>query len=264
MKQLILLLSAIFIVTVSYSQEIPNGDICPNFTVTDTKGNTHTLYDYCDQGKHVVIDFFAFWCGSCAYLGAPVADTFYKKYGCNTGNVILLGNECDGDITDLHGFDALTGLDTNNTYPQWPGTSGGSTIGADYGIGIFPTFVLIGPDRKMINNDMWPFTNVAGLESYFPAGILTPKDCTPTSVNEFDELKDKTLVRPVPSLGLVQIESENIQNIRVVNQVGQEMLYLEFTNQDKVSFDSKEFPTGIYYVKISTEKGEISKPFMIR
>ncbi len=118
MNKIILLLSTIFIVTSSFAQEIPNGDICPNFTVTDTKGKTHSLYDYCDDGKYVVIDFFTYWCGSCAYLGAPVADTFYKKYGCNTGNVIILGNECDGDLYDLNGFDSLAGIDTNFTYPH--------------------------------------------------------------------------------------------------------------------------------------------------
>lgn len=33
------------------------GSPAPDFTVTDTHGETHTLYDYLEDGKTVVLDF---------------------------------------------------------------------------------------------------------------------------------------------------------------------------------------------------------------
>ena len=34
-----------------------------DFTVTDLEGNSHTLFDYLNNGKYVCVDFFAYWCG---------------------------------------------------------------------------------------------------------------------------------------------------------------------------------------------------------
>ncbi len=33
------------------------GQVAPNFNLRDTKGTNHNLYDYLDEGKHVIIDF---------------------------------------------------------------------------------------------------------------------------------------------------------------------------------------------------------------
>ncbi len=36
--------------------QLPDGSIAPNFTATDMNGNEHTLYDYLDEGKVVVLN----------------------------------------------------------------------------------------------------------------------------------------------------------------------------------------------------------------
>ncbi len=269
MKNSLLLLVLTGILTLqATSQTIPNGATCPDFTVTDTKGKTHNLYTYCDEGKYVVLDFFTYWCGTCMFLSAPIIEEMYKKYGCNTGNLIVLGNECDpaGTLSDLHDFDIGAGLDTANSYPAWPGSTGGSTIGDAYGIGIFPTICIIGPDRKMINNDAWPFTDLQELEAYFPAGILNPKSCdtVPTSVNDFVEIINSTFVRADQASQILTVNSEKIQRVDVINQIGQTVKSKLFDHQDEVSIDTRGFSSGLYFIKVTTTKGGISKSVFIQ
>ena len=43
------------------------GNTAPDFTATDTHGETHTLYDYLEDGKIVVLDFFYTTCGPCQF-----------------------------------------------------------------------------------------------------------------------------------------------------------------------------------------------------
>ena len=55
------------------------GQTVTDFTVTDTDGNTHTLSDYTNAGKWVVLDFFFVDCPPCNQI-APLMPALYEKY----------------------------------------------------------------------------------------------------------------------------------------------------------------------------------------
>jgi len=64
--------------------QVDDGGIGPDFTTVDLDGNEHNLYDLLNDGKTVLLDLFATWCGPCwgFHQSHVLADAF-EKYGPN-------------------------------------------------------------------------------------------------------------------------------------------------------------------------------------
>ncbi|MFT4973514.1 MAG: hypothetical protein ACI9JY_002723 [Saprospiraceae bacterium] len=183
MKKIFTLFSLLLIFG-SVRAQLADGTVVQNFTVTDLDGNTYELYDILNEGKSVVVDIYATWCGPCwNYHQAHHLNDVWDTYGPNgTDEMFVFGIEGDGSTP----IEAITGAPGTNTIGDW--TTGvpypmgnSSSIANQLNINFFPTIYIICQDRTIhlvgqlnaddmyaeFNNCAQPVgTNNAGLNNY--------------------------------------------------------------------------------------------------
>jgi len=261
----LLVISIAIVITAQAQIKFAAGATVPDFTVVDEHGTTQTLYQYTNAGKYVVIDFFAYWCGPCKST-APIIDQFYKKYGCNAYDVVVLGVEYEGTAAQLASFNATCTPPLVNAYPSAIGLApgNGKAVHAAYGTTQFPTVCLIGPDKKVVKNDIWPISSVANIEAAFPAGKITPHTCSATGITETIS-ENNVSVYPSPAVSTVAVAIDNGMNItaiRVLNVLGKNVMDQAVNNLNKYELNISKLERGVYFMEITTENGMVTKKFM--
>lgn len=161
------LLSCMLLAGLSANAQLADGSIAPNFTFTDIDGTEHTLYDYLDQGKTVILDVSAAWCGPCwNFHNSHALKDLYEAHGptgfpdvqANTTNdvmVLFVEGEQDNtpaQITGTSGSGVLSSQGdwtVGTTYPiiDLPSNAAGNSFMTGYAIGYFPTVYMICPNR---------------------------------------------------------------------------------------------------------------------
>lgn len=127
------------------SQEESLTPPAPDFTLTDQFGNTHSLADY--EGKTILLNFWATWCGPCK-KEMPDLQALYEDWDENAGDLVVLGVAAPKGPDSLYPADDKTAqeiadfLEENGyDYPVLMDTTG--ELFMAYGVNSFPTTFMI-------------------------------------------------------------------------------------------------------------------------
>ncbi len=247
------------------------GQTAPNFTVTDIHGQTHSLSDYAN--KWVIVDFFAYWCGPCQSI-SPILNDFYKKYGCNGYDIIVLAIEGDGTHEQTVNYENLYGGDANYPTPTASGLAGGgAAVHTTYGPAAYPTIILIGADGKIKNSDIWPISGVSTFENAVTSAgggsALVVNNCSALSVEEM--AMTELNVYPNPSNGHFSLEMElasaGTVSLQVFNLIGAKVWESQkegTSGNNSFAISAPELQNGTYLLKASFNGAEITKTIQIQ
>jgi thiol-disulfide isomerase/thioredoxin len=230
-----------------------------DFTVTDVDGVDHHLFEYLEDDKFVLIDFFYTTCNPC--IGSiPTLNSSFEKYGCNKGDIVFLSidfNDSDSEV-----------IEYRNTYdyilPVISGTEGGgNNVIIQYGIFAFPTVILIAPDGKIINQDIYPVTQEnmnfaieqqAGLVKNEEACFLS----TVSNTVDAPSLLSSIQVYPIPAEKEITLEGEATESgplkIQLTDVQGKVLLHTDTWIQPG-AFSRQlllpELSSGLYFLSLS-------------
>ena len=131
----------------SYAQLPPNS-FGEDFTLTDINGNEFNLYSTLDEGKTVILDLFAVWCGPCwSFAESGVLDDLQELY---SDDVVVVAVEADNTTSASiieGGGNSIGDWTTIIDYLLMDDPNG--NVADDYALNYYPTIYKICPDRMV-------------------------------------------------------------------------------------------------------------------
>ena len=116
----------------------------------------------------------------------------YETFGCNDGNVFMMGIDKGNSNASVIYFDSVYGIQ----YPSASGNNGsGNMAHLLYNIQATPTVVIINPDRSIAVKQVYPPSQVSLTDSVLGAGGIEQPCLTAIVENREEEL---LLIRPNP------------------------------------------------------------------
>ena len=252
MKKLYLAICLMMIAVSGFTQ------VSPDFSFIDSEGNSHNLYQELANGYTVVLGFSDATadCFHCWDKMKKLQTQIYTYYNSHPGDVTVWGIFGNTDTANVNLFKDTASI-------QYPigGIEGGSqnvinTFGSHgYYLIAIPQLAIICPDT-IITWDIWPnddyYTNIKN---------IIESQCFTTGINHQAENTSFINIFPNPVSDNLTIETTEKATIEIINIEGQILKTIN-TTERQTTINATDLSSGIYIIKVETEKGVAVKKFI--
>lgn len=251
-KQITLFVVSLFMIaTMSLKSQTPL-TTAVDFTATDSHGNSFNLFNILNGGQYVLIDFFYTTCGPCQ-ASTPHIVSAYSRYGCNEKDVFFIAVSPSDNNTAVQSWDTQYGI----TYPSIGTDGGGTSICNSYGITAYPTVILIAPNKTIVEQDIWPVTN---LDAAFSTHGIAQQTCT-YSIASYASSEQKISIYPNPASAYLMVETEMEvaagSYIEILDITGSLLMKNFASNRNHLNIS--HLSSGFYIVRIGNSFAKFSK-----
>lgn len=246
MKSLYTLVLGLILSGSAFAQ--PTSDEFPNWTHTDLDGVEHTLYDYLDDGKTVVIDIFTTWCPNCVN-SLPALEEIWDAHGPNGDNtVVIFSFERDEDTDNEAAW-------AENNEVTTPVFANATATMATWNTNYQPNYFVICPDRS--------HELIVGAVNSDASDLLGLIDgcSSANSILERPALL-VTLQTTIVNENLTFYSSDSNASYRIVNLSGQEVM--QGKTGARVDVSTASLSSGLYLLQVLNEGEVLTKKFLKR
>lgn len=153
-------------------------------------------------------------------------------------------------VSTAHTAAQLNALGYN--FPMIPGTPSGGSINSTYGISLYPTFILIAPNRNIVKQDIWPISNTILRNEVTTAGGI-PTTCPSAAIEE--EAVESLQLFPNPVSDMLTITTDRELQIEMIDMTGK--IIDSFKADGNKSYDCSHLGAGIYMIRAIDSEGQL-------
>ena len=229
----------------------------PDFNCIDDYGKQVHLYDILDDDQYAFLYFFIPDTEDQEGQFAQIIAESYYYYGANQDEVYFVGIAPTGDSLSVDWWKVDYQVDFPIIHKFTEGNDVHDICDA-YGVQFLARLILIAPDRQIIINDLWPVESTQHLINEFDAAIAEHKK----SVGVAELENNNCAIYPNPVNDRLYIETHSLtQTIEIYDVFGRPQVTETPSHQGNLTIDVSNLNSGIYFVKVVTEKGEVVKKF---